>query len=54
MKPYQIWADKLKEEIENYLSNGGIFNPEAMEHDKVRQLLIECRNFLSFHATKVL
>lgn len=29
--------------ITNYLSNGGFFNPEAMEHDKVRTLLMDCR-----------
>ena len=29
--------------IQNYLALGGLFNPEAMEHDKVRRLLIDCR-----------
>lgn len=32
--------------ITEYLSVGGLFNPELMEHDKVRDLLIECRNLL--------
>lgn len=34
----------LPERITNYLSNGGLFNPEMMDHDKVRELLIECRD----------
>lgn len=33
--------------IDNYLQNGGLFNPEMMEHNKVRQLLIDCREALS-------
>lgn len=32
------------ERINNYLSSGGLFNPELMEHDKVRDILIDCRN----------
>ncbi len=33
---------ELAERIKNYLSNGGLFNPELMEHDKVRELLQDC------------
>jgi len=29
--------------ITNYLSSGGLFNPEMMEHDKVRDLIIDAR-----------
>ncbi len=29
--------------IQDYLSKGGLFNPELMEHDKVRQLILDCR-----------
>lgn len=29
--------------IQNYLELGGLFNPEMMEHDKVRELIMECR-----------
>lgn len=36
----------LIERIDNYLQNGGLFNPEMMEHDKVRQLLLDCRDAL--------
>jgi len=32
--------------ITEYLSAGGLFNPELMEHEKVRDLLIECREVL--------
>lgn len=30
--------------ISNYLQVGGLFNPELMEHHKVSDLLLECRN----------
>jgi hypothetical protein len=33
--------DSLDERVKSYLSNGGLFNPEHMEHDKVRQLIID-------------
>ena len=32
--------------IDNYLQLGGMFNPEEMEHHKVRDLLLEARNDL--------
>jgi hypothetical protein len=34
----------LKDKITEYLCTGGMFNPELMEHKKVRDLLIECRD----------
>ena len=40
---------KIKEakgEITNYLSSGGLFNPELANHDEVRNLLIELRDLL--------
>lgn len=33
----------ILDRIQQYLSNGGLFNPELMEHDKVRDLLRDCR-----------
>lgn len=36
----------LSSRITEYLIAGGLFNPEMMEHDKVRDLLIDCRAFL--------
>jgi hypothetical protein len=36
----------LFDRITNYLGNGGLFNPEMMEHEKVRDLLIDCRDYL--------
>ena len=36
----------LIERINEYLSNGGLFNPEYTNHDKVRDLLIDCREEL--------
>lgn len=36
----------ILDEIQNYLELGGLFNPEMMEHDKVRDLIIKCREAL--------
>ncbi len=33
--------------ITAYLSGGGLFNPEAANHDAVRDLLIDCREELA-------
>lgn len=30
--------------IQEYLANGGFFNPEMMDHQKVRDLLMDCRD----------
>jgi hypothetical protein len=38
---------ELKSRINNYLENGGFFNPEHMDHEKVSELLLECRDFLA-------
>lgn len=38
--------------IDNYLKMGGLFNPESMEHHKVSDLLLECRNELERMADK--
>lgn len=32
------------DKIDNYLKMGGLFNSELMEHHKVSDLLLECRN----------
>lgn len=32
--------------ISEYLGNGGLFNPEMMDHEKVRELLMQCRECL--------
>lgn len=39
----------LIDRITEYLELGGLFNPELMEHDKVRDLLIDCRTSISRH-----
>lgn len=38
---------ELLERIKNYLEVGGLFNPELMEHDKVRRLIIDCREYIN-------
>lgn len=37
---------ELINRITEYLSTGGMFNPELADHEQVRELLIECRNAL--------
>lgn len=44
---YEQRNKRAMDKITEYLSNGGLFNPELMEHTKVRDLLIECRELLS-------
>lgn len=38
---------QLLERITNYLSNGGLFNPEYMDHQSVQRLLIDIRDYLN-------
>ncbi len=33
--------------IQDYLENGGLFNPECMEHEKVRDLIVDIRDYLN-------
>lgn len=40
-------ANTLEQRITDYLSGGGLFNPELANHDEVRDLLIECRAALA-------
>jgi len=37
---------RLLNKIQNYLDSGGFFNPERMEHDKVRDLIMDCKAIL--------
>ena len=43
-------SEKLLTRIESYLANGGLFNPEMMEHNKVRELLMDCRKCIALDA----
>jgi hypothetical protein len=36
-----------EQRITEYLSGGGLFNPECADHNAVRDLLIDCRNELA-------
>jgi hypothetical protein len=38
--------DNLIATIDEYLSNGGLFNPEFMDHKSVNRLLIDIRDYL--------
>lgn len=37
----------VEDQITDYLSNGGLFNPEMMNHEQVRDLLMVCRDEIS-------
>lgn len=39
--------EALVKRITGYLSTGGLFNPELAIHDRVRDLLIDCREALT-------
>jgi hypothetical protein len=44
-----LYADQAREldaRMTDYLGNGGYFNPEMMDHDKVSRLILDARNFL--------
>ncbi len=36
--------DDILARIDNYLQNGGLFNPEMMHHGKVGKLILDCRD----------
>jgi len=42
------------DKITEYLSNGGFFNPELMEHEKVRDLLMDVREQLAVYAKAIM
>ncbi len=39
-------AHELSDRITEYLWVGGLFNPELMDHEKVRELLMDIREYL--------
>jgi hypothetical protein len=39
----EVKATALLARIDSYLQMGGLFNPELMEHEKVRNLIMDCR-----------
>lgn len=36
-------------QLDSYFGNGGLFNPEMMDHDKVRKLLLDCQEYITNH-----
>jgi hypothetical protein len=39
--------EELLRRIQNYLEMGGFFNPDLMDHDKVRKLILDIREYLN-------
>lgn len=38
--------EQIRDRITDYLGNGGLFNPELMEPEKVRDLLMDVREVI--------
>jgi hypothetical protein len=47
MKNPSSLSGDIETRITDYLAAGGLFNPEMMEHEKVRDLLMDCRAALA-------
>jgi hypothetical protein len=37
---------EILDRIQNYLENGGLFNPDLMDHQAVRDLILDIRDYL--------
>ncbi len=48
-----ITTDVLIAQITDYLCSGGLFNPEMAMHDRVRDLLMDCRDVLQEQKAKL-
>lgn len=44
--PHRMLFEALADRIRDYLTSGGLFNPELADHMLVRDLLLECRDAL--------
>lgn len=44
--------EELLVRVQNYFNNGGFFNPELMDHAKVRNLLLDVKTHLSIAVAK--
>jgi hypothetical protein len=48
-----VTRENLLERIQNYLECGGLWNPECMEHDKVRELIMDLKCYLVEHGGRI-
>lgn len=46
----QPWHRHVPVRVTEYLSNGGLFNPELMDHEAVRNMLIDARDVIEITA----
>lgn len=44
-------VERLAEKAKEYLAHGGLFNPEAMNHGHVRDMVVDLNRFVANHAT---
>lgn len=47
--PVRPTQHALLERVKNYLEVGGLFNPELMDHDKVRTLIMDLGKYIETH-----
>lgn len=47
-------SEELISRATEYLTNGGLFNPELMDHEKVRDLIYQMRNEIASAANQLL
>jgi hypothetical protein len=40
-------VERVEERIMEYLAVGGLFNPELMDHDEVRSIMLDCREAIT-------
>jgi hypothetical protein len=45
-KEKKVWHRNVPDRITKYLGNGGLFNPELMDHEAVRDILIDARDVI--------
>lgn len=45
-KEKRAWHRDVPARVSEYLNNGGLFNPELMDHEKVRDILIDARDVI--------
>jgi hypothetical protein len=44
------WHRDVPARVTEYLANGGLFNPELMDHEAVRHILIDARDVIEIIA----
>lgn len=46
----KVWHRNVPSRVTEYLSAGGLWNPELMDHEEVRHMLIDARDVIEIIA----